>query len=230
MVARPAPQWFTQANASSRSGPVKGLAQLVREATDGGRALIETLAGIALDDGAAARDRISAAQVLLDRGFGRAVETSLTINADAGSSSALATLSDDALEQLAATLGPTGRTVPLPPATRATALDAIGDAPPEVLECSPLRPAHAPVAPSGSPESVSPPNGADIPAPIGAVPPPAAVRPRRRVVVPSPPTRRAVTSDGGTGTADGAEGPGRKDGGEGGTDPRRPPLAGTGPL
>ena len=220
----PKPVWI--ANATGHRGPVKGLSQLVREATDGGRALIDTLASIALDDGAAARDRISAAQVLLDRGFGRAVETSLTINADAGSSSALASLSDDALEQLAATLGPGGRTVSLPPAARATALDAIGDAPPEVLECSPLRPAHAP----GASESVSPPNGADIPAPIGAVPPPATVRPRRRVVVPGPATRRTWTADGGTGTADGVEGPRRKDGGEGGTDPRRPPRAGTEPL
>ena len=230
MVARPAPQWFTQASASARSGPVKGLAQLVREATDGGRALIDTLAGIALDDGAAARDRISAAQVLLDRGFGRAVETSLTINADAGSSSALAALSDDALEQLAATLGPGGRTVSLPPAARAEALDAIGDAPPEVLECSPLRPAHAPVASPADPSSVSPPNGADIPVPVGAVPPPAAVRPRRRVVVPGPATRRTVSSD--TATDCGTTKVQAQDivVAEGGTDPRRPPLAGTGPL
>lgn len=228
MASPPRPFWT--AVSDSHRGPVKGLSQLVREATDGGRALIDTLAAIALDDGAAARDRISAAQVLLDRGFGRAVETSLTINADAGSSSALAALSDDALEALAATLGPGGRTVALPPAARATALEAIGDAPPEVLECAPLRPAHAPVAASNPSSSVSPPNGVDIPPPIGAVPPPAPVRPRRRVVVPNPAPRRTWTADGETGPADGAEGPGPKARGEGGTDPRRPPPAGTEPL
>ena len=230
MPSNPPPVWFTSNTAKSGYGPQKGLSQLVREATDGGRALIDTLAGIALDDGAAARDRISAAQVLLDRGFGRAVETSLTINADAGSSSALASLSDDALEQLAATLGPGGRTVSLPPATRATALDAIGDAPPEVLECAPLRPAHAPVAASNPPESVSTPNGSDIPAPIGAVPPPAAVRPRRRVVVPGPTTRRTVSSDTATYCSETKVQAQDVVVGEGGSTPLFSPTAGTEPL
>lgn len=193
--AKPSSSWHALTGQKATTRPQKGIAQLVREATDGGRAIIEVLAAIALDDAAAARDRISASQVLLDRGFGRAVETTLTLSADASGSEALSALADAELERLAATLGPS----PVLPvsAAGAPASRAVGAAsaalvqslelpepPPEALD--PLRPAS---------ESVSSPDGAETPAPVQALPPPVPVRPRRRIVVPAPSVRRTVSSD-----------------------------------
>lgn len=230
MVARPAPAWFAQSNANGQKGPVKGIAQLVREATDGGRAIVEMLAGIALDDGAAARDRISAGSILLDRGFGRAVETTLTLQADASGSEALSALADAELERLAQTLGPSpALSVPPLAARAAHALGAasvallgtelLPEPPPEALE--------APLSPVSRPVSVPQPDGPETPAPVAPLPAP--VRPRRRVVVPGPTVRRTVSSDdaidSGSATAD----PLPVVAGEGGSDPFRPPRAGTEP-
>ena len=230
MVARPAPAWFAQSNANGQKGPVKGIAQLVREATDGGRAIVEMLAGIALDDGAAARDRISAGSILLDRGFGKAVETTLTLQADASGSEALSALADAELERLAQTLGPSPvLSVPVPAARAAHALGAasvallgtelLPEPPPEALE--------APLSSVPRPDPVPQPDGRETPAPVSPLPVP--VRPRRRVVVPGPTVRRTVSSDDTMGSGSAIADPLPVVVVEGGSDPLRPPRAGTEP-
>ena len=175
MSSRPAPQWFTQS--TTTTGPVKGIAQLVREATDGGRLLVDTLVAIATGPDSSDRDKVSASSILLDRGFGKAVETSLTLSVDAGSSEALSALADAELERLAATLAPSAvrPVVVLPAQALSPGLDALPDAPPEALE-APLRP---------PPPGTQP----DVPVttdPVTPLPPPQARAPRRRIVVPRP--------------------------------------------
>jgi len=55
-------------------GRPKGLAALVREKTHNGADLVGLLLTVALDDKADTRDRLSATNSLLDRGFGKAVQ------------------------------------------------------------------------------------------------------------------------------------------------------------
>jgi hypothetical protein len=150
---------------------------LVREATDGGRLLIDTLVGIATGPDSSDRDKVSAASILLDRGFGRAVETSLTLSVDAGSSDALSQLADAELERLAQTLAPSTMrpVVVLPAASLSPAVESLPDAPPEALE-APLRP----------PVPVSQTNVPALTTPTEALPPPLARAPRRKIVAPAP--------------------------------------------
>jgi hypothetical protein len=150
---------------------------MVRDATNGGQALIDALVEMALDADAAYRDRTTAASILLDRGFGRAVETSLTLTADASQSEALSALADAELERLAATLAPhTLRPViVLPAQALSPGLDSLPDAPPEALE-APLRPLS----------TVTQPDLAATTDPVSPLPAPAPAR-RRRIVVPRPP-------------------------------------------
>ena len=54
-------------------GP-RGLAQYVREITGDGAELVDVLRGIVMDEGESARDRTKAAEVLMDRAYGRAVQ------------------------------------------------------------------------------------------------------------------------------------------------------------
>ncbi len=230
MVARPAPAWFAQSNANGQKGPVKGIAQLVREATDGGRAIVEMLTGIALDDSAAARDRISAGSILLDRGFGKAVETTLTLQADASGSEALSALADAELERLAQTLGPSPvLSVPVPAARAAHALGAaaVGLLGTELLPEPPPEALEAPLASVPRPVHVPQPDSHETPAPVAPLPAP--VRPRRRVFVPSPRVEKSASADVETDGEQAAEEPRPKAGGEGGSDPLRPPRAGTEP-
>lgn len=150
---------------------------MVRDATNGGQALIDALVEMALDSDAAYRDRTTAASILLDRGFGRAVETTLSLSVDAGQSDALSALADAELERLAATLAPSTvrPVVVLPAQALSPGLESLPDAPPEALE-APLRP----------PPPVTLP---DVPAttdPVSPLPTPAPVR-RRRIVAPRPP-------------------------------------------
>jgi hypothetical protein len=176
MVARPAPAWFSRS--TTTTGPVKGIAQLVREATDGGRLLVETLVQIATGPDSSDRDKVSASSILLDRGFGRAVETTLSLQVDAGSSEALSQLADAELERLAATLAPhTVRpVVVLPAGSLSPAVESLPDAPPEALE-APLRPLS----------SVTPQSPSVASTPVTPLPPLLARAPRRRIVVPRPP-------------------------------------------
>ena len=71
MAAFSRPAWSAVTGQRATTGPVKGVAQLVREATDGGRLLIDTLVQIATGPDSSDRDKVSASSILLDRGFGR---------------------------------------------------------------------------------------------------------------------------------------------------------------
>jgi len=186
MPVNPPPAWFANATAKSSYGPVKGIAQLVREATDNGRVIIDTLVAIATGPESSDRDRVSASSILLDRGFGKAVETSLTLSVDAGSSDALAQLADHELERLAATLGPsTSRpVVVLSAGSLSPTVESLPDAPPEALE-APLRP-NPPVTQPDVPVTTDP---------VTSLPPPLVRSPRRRIVVPRPAPRPAATTD-----------------------------------
>ena len=99
MAAFSRPAWSAVTGQKATTGPVKGIAQLVREATDGGRLLVDTLVAIATGPDSSDRDKVSASSILLDRGFGRAVETTLSLSVDAGSSEALSQLADAELER-----------------------------------------------------------------------------------------------------------------------------------
>ena len=186
MPVNPQPAWFSSSTAKSGYGPIKGIAQLVRDATDGGRLLVETLVQIATGPDSSDRDKVSASSILLDRGFGRAVETTLSLSVDAGSSEALSQLADAELERLAQTLAPhTVRPVVLLPAcSLSPGLEALPDAPPEALE-APLRP----------PSTVTGLSGPVAGTPVDALPPPLARAPRRRIVVPRPPVSRQAGPD-----------------------------------
>ena len=182
MSSRPAPQWFSRS--TTTTGPVKGIAQLVREATDGGRLLVDTLVAIATGPDSSDRDKVSASSILLDRGFGRAVETTLSLQVDAGSSEALSAMADAELERLAATLAPSTvrPVVVLPAASLSPGLDSLPDAPPEALE-APLRP----------PPPVTQPDGSASQEPVTPLPAPAPAR-RRRIVAPRPPVAGPVAT------------------------------------
>lgn len=179
MPVNPPPAWFSSATtAKAGYGPVRGIAQLVRDATDGGRLLVETLVQIATGPDSSDRDRVSASSILLDRGFGRAVETTLSLQVDAGQSDALSALADAELERLAATLAPNAvrPVVVLPAQALSPGLDALPDAPPEALE-APLRPRPTVTLP-------------DVPVtttPVTPLPHPQARAPRRRIVAPRAP-------------------------------------------
>jgi hypothetical protein len=159
---------------------------MVRDATNGGQLLIDALVGIVADPDAAARDKATAAGMLLDRGFGKAVETSLSLQVDASQSDALSQLADAELERLAQTLAPSAvrPVVVLPAGSLSPALESLPDAPPEALE-APLIPRPA----------VTQPNLPVMTVPVSPLPAPAPAR-RRRIVVPRPPvTSQAKTSD-----------------------------------
>jgi hypothetical protein len=176
-MAGPAPQWLVRSDANATRNSTKSIAQLVREATDGGRLLVDTLVAIATGPDSSDRDKVSASSILLDRGFGKAVETTLSLQVDAGSSEALSALADAELERLAATLAPhTVRpVVVLPAGSLSPGLEALPDAPPEALE-APLRP----------PVPVTQPDGSASQEPVTPLPTPTPAR-RRRIVVPRPP-------------------------------------------
>ena len=171
--------------AGSTYTKTRSIAQMVRDATNGGQALIDALVGMALDADAAYRDRTTAAGILLDRGFGKAVETTLSLSVDASQSEALSQLADAELERLAATLAPSSvrPVVVLPAGTLSPSVDSLPDAPPEALE-APLRPPSTVTLPSPSANST----------PVTPLPPPLARAPRRRVVVPRPPVAGQVAT------------------------------------
>ena len=181
----PATAW-TLPTAASTYRKHKGIAEIVRELTDNGRTVIETLVSIATGPDSSDRDKVSASSILLDRGFGRAVETSLTLSVDAGSSDALSALADTELERLAQTLAPhtTRPVIVLPAQALSPTLDSLQDAPPEALE-APLRP----------PSIVTVPSGPVAATPTAPLPAPLARAPRRRIVVPRPPVSRQTSPD-----------------------------------
>jgi hypothetical protein len=159
---------------------------MVRDATNGGQVLIDVLVQMATDENAAYRDRCTATGMLLERGFGKAVETSLTLSVDAGSSEALSQLADAELERLASTLAPSTvrPVVVLPAASLSPSVDSLPDAPPEALE-APLRPLS----------SVTEPSAPVTNTPVSPLPPPLARAPRKRIVVPRPPVSGQASLD-----------------------------------
>ena len=184
-VRPPATAWQLPA-AGSTYTKHRSIAQMVRDATNGGQLLIDALVGIVADPDAAARDKATAAGMLLDRGFGKAVETSLTLSVDAGSSEALSQLADAELERLASTLSPASArpVVVLPAAALSVGPESLPDAPPEALE-APLRP----------PPPVSPPTPPETTTPVHGLPPPLVRAPRRRIGAPPPVKRPVATVD-----------------------------------
>jgi len=159
---------------------------MVRDATAGGQLLIDALVTMATDPDAAYRDRCTATGILLDRGFGKAVETTLSLSVDASQSEALSQLADAELERLAATLAPSAYrpVVVLPASSLSPGLESLPDAPPEALE-APLRPSSTVTVPS-CPVAETP---------IDPLPPPLARAPRRRIVVPRPPVSWQASPD-----------------------------------
>jgi hypothetical protein len=172
----PATAWQLPA-AGSTYTKHRSIAQMVRDATNGGQLLIDVLVAMATDVDAAYRDRATATGMLLERGFGRAVETTLSLQVDAGSSDALSALADAELERLAQTLAPSSvrPVVVLPAGSLSPAAESLPDAPPEALE-APLRPLSPVTQPN-------PPVKTD---PVSPLPSPVPTR-RRRIVVPRPP-------------------------------------------
>lgn len=195
MPLRPPATAWTVPSSNASYTKTRSIAQMVRDATNGGQALIDALVEMALDRDAAYRDRTTAASILLDRGFGKAVETSLTLTADASQSDALSQLADAELERLAQTLAPSAvrPVVVLPAGSLSPGLEALPDAPPEALE-APLRPL-SPVTQPNPPVKTDP--VSPLPAPVPAR--------RRRVVVPRPPVAVPVA------TVDGPDGLDRSD-------------------
>ena len=186
MPLRPPATAWTVPSSNASYTKTRSIAQMVRDATNGGQLLIDALVGMALDPDAAYRDRTTAAGILLDRGFGKAVETSLTLSVDAGSSDALSALADAELERLASTLAPSSvrPVVVLPAQALSPALEALPDAPPEALE-APLRP----------PVPVTLPSRPVAETPVTPLPAPLARAPRRRIVVPRPPVSGQASPD-----------------------------------
>ena len=170
----PAAAWLSQTDAKSTYKTTKSIAQMVRDATNGGQMLIDALVEMVTDPDAHPRDRATAIGMLMDRGFGKAVETSLTLTADASQSDALAQLADAELERLASTLAPSAvrPVVVLPAASLSPSVESLPDAPPEALE-APLRPR----------ETVTQPDAPVTTEPVAPLPAPAR---RRRIVVPRP--------------------------------------------
>jgi len=199
MPKNPPAQAWTLPSAASTYRKHKGIAEIVRELTDNGRTVIETLVQIATGPDSSDRDKVSASSILLDRGFGRAVETTLSLSVDASQSDALSQLADAELERLAQTLAPSAvrPVVVLPASSLSPGLEALPDAPPEALE-APLRP----------PSTVTLPNAPETTAPVTPLPAPAPAR-RRRIVVPRPPVAGPVA------TVDGPDGLDRSDLAEG---------------
>jgi hypothetical protein len=195
MPKNPPAQAWTLPSAASTYRKHKGIAEIVRELTDNGRTVIETLVAIATGPDSSDRDKVSASSILLDRGFGRAVETTLSLQVDAGSSDALSQLADAELERLAATLAPNAvrPVVVLPAGSLSPTAESLPDAPPEALE-APLRPLE-PVTPPTRPETTTP---------VSPLPAPVPTR-RRRIVVPRPPVAGPVA------TVDGPDGLDRSD-------------------
>lgn len=271
-------KWTSQPPPIAATKTRRSLAQQVRDATADGTDVVTVLVTILHDETAAHRDRIHAGSILLDRGWGTSVQTSVVLQADASQSEALAQLADAELERLAASLGPAPLTLSLGPVPAAVALEA----PAVALEALPAVPAasrpaavargalaaHGPLpdAPVEFLEATIPPPGypRDAPrpvldtrpyvngVPVGPAPEPVAQvsEPLEPVTQPNdsvdlPPYRppstgsswsaqaRAARTGGRTGAR--AAGPaaaadGRpKAGGEGGSDPLRPPRAGTKP-
>lgn len=104
---------FRPGQSGNPGGRPKGLAARVRTATSEGADIVEFMVGVLRNGKASNKDRIEAAKWLADRGFGRAVETTVTVQGSGETSGALADLADAQLEHLARTLKPADLATPL---------------------------------------------------------------------------------------------------------------------
>lgn len=95
--------------------------------TNDGQDILDMLVGMLRDPDTSGRDRLEAGKILLDRGYGRAVETSLNVNATAGEALELAALADSQLEHLVAGLRSRSTPAALPVRVPAEHLDDATD-------------------------------------------------------------------------------------------------------
>jgi hypothetical protein len=95
--------------------PAIRLARKVREMTNDGELILELLFDISFDADAPRRDRLEAAKMLLERGFGRALETQLQVHTQAGDTAAIGALAESELTRLADLLATRGPQAPRQP-------------------------------------------------------------------------------------------------------------------
>jgi hypothetical protein len=92
--------------------------------TNDGELILELLFDISFDADAPRRDRLEAAKMLLERGFGRALETQLQVHTQATDTAAIGALAESELTRLAdllATRGPRAPGAPVVPTLDAMA-------------------------------------------------------------------------------------------------------------
>ena len=114
-----------------RGTPAVKLARLIRDLTSDGVLLAETLVEIVTDSDCTKRDRIEAAKVLLERGFGKPLETHLQVHASVDDAGAVTALADTELARLADLLSAGRATAPQAPLP-APSLEAMSRA--DILE------------------------------------------------------------------------------------------------
>ncbi len=112
------------ANPHGAQAPAIRLARKVREMTNDGELILELLFDISFDADAPRRDRLEAAKMLLERGFGRALETQLQVHTQANDTATIGALAESELTRLAdllATRGPQAPRQPVVPTLAAMA-------------------------------------------------------------------------------------------------------------
>jgi hypothetical protein len=137
--------------------------------TNDGELILELLFDISFDADAPRRDRLEAAKMLLERGFGRALETQLQVHTQATDTAAIGALAESELTRLAdllATRGPRAPGAPVVPTLAAMSRTpgllpdsvtqpnaSVTDAPPTPPDGSPaLELEPAPLAPDDGPD------------------------------------------------------------------------------
>jgi hypothetical protein len=142
-------------NPAGGQAPAVRLARKVREMTNDGELILELLFDISFDADAPRRDRLEAAKMLLERGFGRALETQLQVHTQATDTAAIGALAESELTRLAdllATRGPQAPRQPVVPTLAAMSRT------PGLLPDSVTQPnASVTVPPSLPPDEGSPP-------------------------------------------------------------------------
>jgi hypothetical protein len=113
-------------NPHGAQAPAVRLARKVREMTNDGELILELLFDISFDADAPRRDRLEAAKLLLERGFGRALETQLQVHTQANDTAAIGALAESELTRLADLLATRGPQAPRQPVV--PTLDAMGRA------------------------------------------------------------------------------------------------------
>ena len=101
----PASTQFKPGNNANPNGRPKGIVQQIREVTQDGKIIIDTVMEILQDPKTGKKDKLEATKWLKEHGFGKAPDISLTGSlSDAERSQAAASLADAELETLARAL------------------------------------------------------------------------------------------------------------------------------